>query len=292
MPKTRLFIINPISGGVQSTLPRLLIKNIVAKMPSAEMVFTERAGQAHEIAAEAAQCGIGTVVAVGGDGTVNEVASALVGTKTALGILPLGSGNGLARHLHIPLLPLEAINVIRKKRPVIIDSAVIDGRPFFCTAGVGFDAQVATDYANAGSRGLLTYAKEAVEDWNTYKPEEYVIETEEGTVRTKALLITCGNANQWGNDFYITPRASLQDGKLDVTIVKPANLHSNFLMLHQLRSKTLDENPDIISLKSSFVRIRRDKEGPAHFDGEKLQLGTTISLECIPSSLKVIPGNE
>lgn len=289
---SRLFIINPISGGLQSSLLRHIVRNVAARMPDAEIVNTEHAGHAHELAAAAAENGIDTVVAVGGDGTVNEVASALVGTRTALGIIPIGSGNGLARHLHIPLLPIEAIKNVQERQPIAIDSATINGKRFFCTAGIGFDAQVAADYANAGTRGLLTYAKEAVEDWTAYEPDEYAIETEEGVVHTRALLITCGNANQWGNDFYITPHASLQDGKLDIAIVKPASLHSNFKMLHQLRSGTLDANPDVVFLKSSFANIERQSEGPAHFDGEETELGKRISLECNPGSLLVIPGRE
>lgn len=283
----KLFIINPISGGAKSSLLRHAVRNAVSKMPDAEFVITEGAGHARELAADAVGRGIGIVVAVGGDGTVNEVASSLVGTGAALGIVPIGSGNGLARHLHISLRPSEAIKAIREDGIVAVDSATVNGRPFFCTAGIGFDAQVAADYAKAGTRGLLTYAVEAVHDWTTYKPEEYAIETEEGVVETRALLITCGNANQWGNDFYITPQASLRDGKLDLAIVKPTTLSSNFKMLHQLRSKTLSDNPDVVYLRSSFFRIKRREEGAAHFDGEETSLGKEIVLQCMPASLRV-----
>ena len=285
-----LFIKNPISGGQRSKSFQRKVETIVSGIPSATIVNTEYPGHARELASTAIKDGFDAVVAVGGDGTVNEVASALVGTDTALGVVPIGSGNGLARHLGIPLQPEKAISAILNPKTVRIDSATINGTPFFCTAGVGFDAQVAADYAKAEGRGLITYAKEAVRDWFSNKPGEYVIETEEGTIQTKALLITVGNANQWGNDYFITPRASLFDGKLDIAIVKPASVASNLKMVWQLRHKTLYRNNDVVFLKSSFVRIEllSGESTPAHFDGEATLMGNKVLLECEPSSLNVL----
>lgn len=269
------------------------MESLVSKIPNAEMVKTEYSGHARSLAAAAIGKGYDIVVAVGGDGTVNEVASALVGSDTALGIVPLGSGNGLARHLGIPSQPRAAVKAIMAGQPIRIDAAAINGRPFFCTAGIGFDAQVATDYANAGTRGLITYAKEAVHDWRLYRPKEYEIETEEGAVKTQALLITIGNANQWGNNFFITPDASLQDGKLDIAIVKPASIESNAQMVWQLRHKSLAKNPDVLYLRSPFVRIKCLSEAAiaAHYDGEVTTLSCPIRFECHKASLNVIPGN-
>lgn len=268
-----------------------VVETMVKKMSDADMVKTEYPGHAKELAAEAARQGYQVVVAVGGDGTVNEVASALIGTDSALGIVPLGSGNGLARHLHIPLIPEKAVRNVRKSSPVTIDSCSINGKPFFCTAGIGYDAQVAADYANAGSRGLLTYAKEALHDWRMYEPRDYVIETEEGRIETKALLITFGNANQWGNDFFITPQASLQDGKIDIAIVKPAKLSSNIEMVMQLRVKKLTDNPDVQYIRTSFAEIEpQDGRIVAHYDGEVADINDRIRIECHPQTLHVIPG--
>lgn len=285
-----LFIKNPISGGQRSKSFQRKVESIVGGISSATIVNTEYPGHARELASTAIKDGFDAVVAVGGDGTVNEVASALVGTDTALGVVPIGSGNGLARHLGIPLQPEKAISAILNPKTVRIDSATINGTPFFCTSGVGFDAQVAADYAKAEGRGLITYAKEAVRDWFSNKPGEYVIETEEGTIQTKALLITVGNANQWGNDYFITPRASLFDGKLDIAIVQPASVASNLKMVWQLRHKTLYRNNDVVYLKSSFVRIEllSGESAPAHFDGEAALMGNKVLVKSEPSSLNVL----
>lgn len=289
MNKT-LYILNPISGGPKSVVLHHVVEAAVARIPGAELVHTQYAGHARELALNAVGNGYDSVVAVGGDGTVNEVASALIGTETTLGIVPIGSGNGLARHLRIPLFPLMAIDIINKNNPLAIDYATINGAPFFCTAGVGFDAQVAADYSKAGTRGLITYTKEAIHDWNTYKPQDYVIETCDGTFHTQALLITCGNANQWGNGFFITPQASVRDGMLDIAVVVPAKFASNLRMVLQLRTKTLNDNPDVIFLKSPFVRIERQNEGAIHFDGESVMLGKSIFIENHPRKLNVYPG--
>jgi len=289
--KKYLFITNPISGGKKSASLHKIVYSTVRQIVNADLAVTEYPGHGRELAANAVEKGYDVVVAVGGDGTVNEVASSLVGTETALGIVPLGSGNGLARHLGIPLLPEKAIENILKSKPVTIDSAVINGTPFFCTAGIGFDAQVAMDYAEDGARGLTTYIKNAVKDWTTYKSGEYIIETEEGRIQTRALLITVGNANQWGNNFFITPTASLCDGKLDVTIVKPASIISNLSMIRQLRNKTLTKNPDVMFLKSSYVKIEHlsPEKTAAHYDGDVTSLDRNIYIECKNSSLKAIP---
>jgi len=293
MNRKTFFISNPLSGCHGSSFTRYEVDSIVHRLiPNSTLVYTEYAGHARELAAKAVKVGYDVVVAVGGDGTANEVASSLVGTNVALGIIPLGSGNGLARHLGIPLQPENAIRNIMESEPITIDTATINDIPFFCTSGIGFDAQVAADYSESGTRGLVTYVKEAVKDWVSYKPEEYIIETENGRLQSKALLITIGNANQWGNDYFITPQASLLDGKLDITIVKPASMMSNLSMIRQLRNKTLLENPDVVFLKSSFARIEclSNKKTAAHYDGEVANFDGNILLECKKSTMKIIPG--
>lgn len=287
-----LFIINPISGGKRSSSLQIEVVHGIKQIRDAEYAFTDCPGHAKELATNAVKEGYDVVAAVGGDGTVNEVASSLIETETALGIIPLGSGNGLARHLGLPFKPQEAIENILTTNPIRIDSATINGIPFFCSSGIGFDAKVAADYAKSGSRGLFTYTKEAIRDWFSYKPGEYVIETDEGTVHTQALLVTIGNANQWGNDYFITPQASLNDGKLDIAIVKPASIISDLKMVSQLRNKTLMNNPDVQYLRSSYAVIDCASENyAAHYDGEAIFLNGRIRLECKPDSLNVIPGS-
>lgn len=314
-----LFVRNPIAGGKGAAALRSAVDSAVRRLQGAEIIDTKYAGHARELAASAVREGYDVVVAVGGDGTVNEVSSALVGTETALGIVPLGSGNGLARHLGIPLRPEEAVRTVAESPAVLIDTATVNDRPFFCTAGVGFDAQVAADYAAAGTRGLVTYAREALRDWFSYEPGEYVIETEGGELRTRALLVTVGNANQWGNDYFITPQASLQDGMLDVAVVRRASVLSSLRMVRQLRQMNLFENPDVVYLRSPFVKISCEggaagvvpsggeaagvdsgtvaraaddvsSRVAAHFDGEAFWVDGRIHFECVPNSLRVIPG--
>ena len=285
-----LFILNRIAGGRSSESYRKSIESIVSRIPGSSLALTDYAGHAREIASAAVKDGCDLVVAVGGDGTVNEIASVLVGTDVALGIVPIGSGNGLARHLGIPLDLEGAVKAILERHVVTIDYATINGKPFFCTTGIGFDALVANDYAKAGTRGLITYVKEAINDWFSYAPGEYVIETDNRTIRTKALLITVGNANQWGNDYFITPHASLKDGKLDIAIVKPANILSYLKMVWQLRHKTLAENPDVVYLKSPFVKITCLSESnvAAHYDGEATSFNGNIVIDCKKESLRVV----
>ena len=287
---THLFIINPISGGRKADALRAEAEAAAKTIPGAALVRTQRPAHARELALKAAEEGVGTVVAVGGDGTVNEVASALVGRESALGIVPIGSGNGLARHLGIPMRPRDAVERLREAEAFLMDTATIDGRPFFCTAGVGFDAKVASDYAASGRRGLVTYVRTALRDFRSYAPAEYVIETDGGVIRTRALLVTCGNANQWGNNCFITPDASLQDGRLDVAIVMDAPLLAEVAMVPQLLHKSLAHNRYVSYLKTSFARVEMVSEGTpvAHFDGEVASgAGKSVEFRCLPASLRV-----
>ena len=211
--KKIVFVVNPISG-TQSK--KAILKWIDERMDRSiydySIVKTEYAGHATQIAASAAQNKVDIVVAIGGDGTINEIARSLVHTETALGIIPCGSGNGLARHLRIPMEPKAAIDVINQGNRLCIDYGKINNIPFFCTCGVGFDAFVSLKFADSGKRGLLTYLENTLHESLTYQPETYEIENEEGTVKYKAWMIACGNASQYGNNAYIAPHASRTDG--------------------------------------------------------------------------------
>jgi YegS/Rv2252/BmrU family lipid kinase len=220
--KSIVFVVNPISGtqGKKAIL-KWIDERIDRSIYDYSIVRTEYAGHASQIAAEAVKDKADVVVAIGGDGTINEIARSLVHTDTALGIIPCGSGNGLARHLHIPMEPKAAIDIINRGEQLCIDYGKINNIPFFCTCGVGFDAFVSLKFADSGKRGLLTYLENTLHESLTYQPETYEIENEEGTVKHKAFLIACGNASQYGNNAYITPQASLMDGLMDITIMEP-----------------------------------------------------------------------
>jgi len=227
-------------------------------------------------------------IACGGDGTINEIARTLVHTDTALGIIPCGSGNGLARHLRIPMEPKAAIDVINRGYQLCIDYGKINNLPFFCTCGVGFDAFVSLKFADSGKRGLLTYLENTLHESLMYQTETYEIENEEGTVKYKAWLIACGNASQYGNDAYIAPQASLTDGLMDVTIMEPFTVLDVPSLSFQLFNKTIDQNSRVKTMKAKKIKIHRVNDGVMHFDGDPLMAGKELEVEIIPSGLRVI----
>ena len=266
--KKLIFIVNPISGTQSKELIlNLLDEKIDKEKYTWDVVYTKRAGHAIEIAAQAAEMKTDVVVAIGGDGTINEIGRSLVHTETALGIIPCGSGNGLARHLHIPMEPKKALEIINDGICDIIDYGKINGTDFFCTCGVGFDAFVSLKFANAGKRGLLT---------------------EDGTYKYKAFLIACGNASQYGNNAYIAPQATLTDGLLDVTILEPFTVLDVPSLAFQLFNKTIDQNSRIKTFRCKNLRIHRSKPGVIHFDGDPMQADENVNIKIIQKGLRVI----
>lgn len=283
------FIINPISGTqgkehILKWLDEKLDKN--RYMP--EVIYTEWAGHAVEIAARKAKEEVFAVVAIGGDGTINEIARSLVHTQTALGIIPCGSGNGLARHLQIPMEAKKAIDIINEGLIDIIDYGKINDVPFFCTCGVGFDAFVSLQFSKAGRRGPLIYLEKTLLESLKYKPETYELEMDGSTSRYKAFLIACGNASQYGNNAYITPQATLNDGLLDVTILEPFTVLDVPALSFQLFNKTIDQNSRIKTFRCKTLRIHRSKPGVIHFDGDPMMMGENIDVNIIQRGLQVI----
>lgn len=287
--KKIVFIVNPISG---TQGKRNILKWIDERMDRSiydySIIKTEYAGHATQIAANAVRENVDVVVAIGGDGTINETARSLVHSNTALGIIPCGSGNGLARHLHIPMDPKAAIDIINQGNQLRIDYGKINNIPFFCTCGVGFDAFVSLKFADSGKRGLLTYLENTLHESLTYKPETYEIENEEGTMKYQAFLIACGNASQYGNNAYITPQASLTDGLMDVTIMEPFTVLDVPSLSFQLFNKTIDQNSRIKTLRAKKIKIHRAHDGVVHFDGDPLMAGKELEIEIIPQGLSVI----
>ncbi|MEG1545778.1 MAG: diacylglycerol kinase family protein, partial [Bacteroides sp.] len=218
----------------------------------------------------------------------NEIARSLIHTKTSLGIIPCGSGNGLARHLQIPMDVKGAIDVINKGKLCTIDYGKINNRLFFCTCGVGFDAFVSLKFAESGKRGLLTYLENTLHESLNYKPETYELENEDGTVKHKAFLIACANASQYGNNAYIAPQASLEDGLMDVTILEPFTVLDIPTLSFQLFNKTIDQNSRIKTYKCKKVRILRSKPGVIHFDGDPIMAEKNVDVEIISKGLNVL----
>ncbi len=286
------FIVNPISGrSSKESIVGAIAGSVDMDRYEVTIRFTAAPGHATTLASEAVQSGQQLVVAVGGDGTVNEVARALVGTDAALGIIPCGSGNGLARHLHIPMNPRKAIEILNQGQIRRIDTLTVNGTPCFCTAGVGYDAFVSEEYAKEPTRGLVTYVRKAVENWFDYTPEQYLIETEEGMFSRTALAITCANANQWGNGFHVAPKASLTDGLIDVTIIHPIKPLNALPMPVQILGYSFDKNPGVETFKTSGLTIRRATPAPLHIDGEPQSGTKDITIALRPASLGVLCGD-
>lgn len=287
--KKILFLINPKSGtGGKRSVPRL-VRSLIDKQKYDVLIKETRyIAHACELTKEAVANGVDVVVAVGGDGTVNEVARSLIGSNAALGIIPCGSGNGLARHLGIPLDCRKAVEFLNKAVPVAVDYGRINGSPFFCTCGIGFDAFVSSSFARGSRRGLLGYMNQTLTDWLSYKPEVYEIESESFKKDYKAFLIACGNAAQYGNNAYISPNASMRDGLLSVTILEPFPATDVPLILGQLFGRTLARNGHIKTLEAKWLKIRRKSVGPVHFDGEPADMDAEIFVDIVPQGLNVM----
>lgn len=287
--KTVVFVINPIAGTKsKNNLLDAINKTIDKDKFDYSVKFSREKGDATVIAGEAVKNSADVVVAVGGDGTVNEVAKALINTTTALGIVPSGSGDGLARHLHIPLDGRKAICLINEFKVKSLDYGVVNGNPFFCTCGTGFDAYISAKFAKADKRGPVTYIDEVLKDVSRYEPEEYSFEYDGKTFKTKAFVITCANASQYGNQAYIAPHATLSDGLMDVTIVSPFNFVEAPGMAFQLFNKNIDKNKKIKTFRCSKLRIQRGKPDFIHFDGEPFMTTPDIDVEIFHKGLKVV----
>lgn len=285
-----LVIINPIAGVRPKDEIPALVREVMSEADGFDLDvrFTERAGHASEMAREAVRRGVDTVVAIGGDGTINETARQLVGSSVKFGIVPMGSGNGLARHIQIPLDLRKALECIRDGYHTSVDYGTVNGHIFFCTAGVGFDAQVSARFAEAGTRGPITYLRSFVELVGDYKPSTYVIHTDDGRVKERAFMIAIGNASQWGNNAYITPHASMSDGLLDVTLIKPMPLYEIPRMALQLFSRDLDRNSHCECFRSTHLRIIMPHPDVVHLDGEPMQMDGVLDVVIHPSQLRII----
>jgi len=282
-------IINPISGvGSKRKIPRMLEHVCKEKGCLLSIAFTEYPGHASELTQKALQDGYTCIVAVGGDGTVNEIAKTMLHSNAVLGIIPKGSGNGLARELHIPMDVKRAVDLLVKGHVSVIDACEANGRIFFCTCGVGFDAQVSESFAQEKHRGSLTYIKNTVEEYLNYKPEPYELIVDNQTIKEKAFLVACANASQYGNNAFIAPHANIKDGEMDITILSPFTPLDIAPLAIQLFTKQIDRNSKIKIMKAKRVSIIRQHPGLMHLDGDPVMVENRIDISVIPKALKVI----
>lgn len=281
-------IINPISGvGSKRKIPRLIEALCEQHACKLRIEFTEYAGHASVLTKDALAAGADTIIAVGGDGTVNEIARAMIHSHATLGIIPKGSGNGLARELHIPMDVRKALDLIFKGKVITIDCCKANGQVFFCTCGVGFDAAVSQKFAREKRRGSLTYIKNTIEEYLSYKPEPYELRIDGTTIKEKAFLIACGNASQYGNNAFIAPHANIQDGMMDITILAPFTPLDIAPLAIQLFTKNIDRNSKIRLFRAKQLSIIRQRPGIMHLDGEAVMADAQIDISVDSEALNV-----
>ena len=289
--KNIAFIINPISGTQQNAkrkLPKLIEKELDRSQWLPNIVYTEYAGHATELSRQFAVMGFDAVAAVGGDGTVNEVAQGLRDSETALAIIPMGSGNGFARHLHIPMQPLKALKLLNHSEVIRCDYGLANERLFVTTCGTGFDAEIAYQFATAGKRGLKTYIEKIVKDLFSYKSQTYRITGKDIDISHKAFLVTFANAAQWGNDAYIAPKASVQDGMMDICLMSSSALLGAPGLALRLFTKNIDNSLFMDTIKAKDVMLYREGETPFHIDGDPVKMPKDIHIQIIADGLKVL----
>ncbi len=283
------FILNPISGThSKEEIPAMIEQILDKELFDTEICFTQYRGHAAEIAKQKADEETDIVVAVGGDGTVNEVARSLVHTNTALGIIPCGSGNGLARHLCLPLDIKKAIGIINSCKIDTFDYGVINGMPFFCTCGMGFDAFISLKFAEAGKRGPITYVENVLKEGLKYKPETYEVSDDTGARKYKAFLIACANASQYGNNAYIAPGATMKDGEMDVIVMEPFNALDAPQIAADLFMKTMHNNSKIKTFRTKTLHITRKTPGAIHYDGDPIMTDKDIDVHIEHQGIRIL----
>ena len=284
-----MLIINPISGtGDKAGLAAMVTARLGARGYDVDVRYTTCRGDATRLAREAIDRKYVAVLAAGGDGTINETARALCDTDTALGIIPAGSGNGLARHIGIPIDPELSLDVIEQMHPEQVDYGTVNGSEFFCTMGVGFDAAVSHRFAAKRRRGLIMYVKSAIDEYKTFTPQRYTLSANGRIITRDAFIIAVANASQYGNNAYIAPEASIVDGLLDVTIIHAGNPLETARMGLDMMTGYLNKNMLIETFRTPSVVIYRSEGGPAHIDGEPVALGPILDIRCHRHALKVL----
>lgn len=290
--KKLLAVVNPKSGtGDQHQVPQLIDSIIDKSRFTVDIRMVEAEGDAYRFGREAVDNGYYGLVAIGGDGTVNGAASAVVDSDVALAVVPCGSGNGLGRHLNIPMNMKKALALINDDRVEPFDYCTVNDRPFMCTCGMGFDAQVAFDFSQAGKRGFITYLKKTFSVYASYNCEDYIIELDGNRIEEKAFVIALCNAAQYGNNSFIAPHASMQDGMLDVTVISPFKFYDAPFVGLSLFFKNIDKNRHVAIYRAKEIKIIRKQHGPMHIDGDPVEMPDVLLIKCHHNGIKMFsPG--
>lgn len=287
-----LFIVNPISGGKnKSKIPGMIDIYLDKTKFNPNFSFTEYAGHAAELAEEAAKKDFDIIVAVGGDGTINEVGAKVMQYKKILAIIPQGSGNGLARFLKIPMNTRKAIELINHYKVETIDCATLNGKFFFNMAGMGFDAHISAAFVKNKTRGLQGYVKTALKELSSYQSQIYHIDIDGVSYVRNAFVISIANSSQYGNNVFISPASSTSDGLLDVCIIKKFPLYKLPVLAYQMIRAKTHQSTMVEIIRGKHIVIKRAKEDAIHLDGESFLMDKEIEIEVIPLALNIITNN-
>ncbi|HPE77979.1 MAG TPA: YegS/Rv2252/BmrU family lipid kinase [Draconibacterium sp.] len=291
--KKIFLIINRFAGNGKKRSHKIdkAISWLKTKAGEVESAYTNHPGHATELASVAAAGDFNIVVAVGGDGTVNEVAQGLIGTSASMGIIPMGSGNGLARELGIPMDILKSAQMLVTENSQRIDVCSIGRQRFLCTAGVGFDAQVAHKMSKASSRGFLRYIQLTVSESMAFKPFRIKMKVDDVIIEKPVFLVTFANASQFGNNAYIAPSASMTDELIDVVVVNPFNKILLPVFGIGLFARFIPKLKFVECYKAKQIDIEFAETSIYHFDGEPGELNIPAKITIEPEKLGVIGGN-
>ena len=287
--KKIVFIINPISGtGRQKKSESAIIKYLDHSKYSYKIAYTAYAHHAVEIAKAATLNGSDIVVSIGGDGSANDVARGLVHSDTIMGLIPVGSGNGLAHHLKIPISLKKSISIINKLKISRIDTATINDTLFISVAGLGFDALVAEEFARCGRRGFWSYLKNGLKQFRTYKPEKYRLRFEGKEIDCTAMLVSFANSDQFGYNVRIAPKATVYDGLIDLTIIKPVSFFNAIFIAHRFFLKSIYRSKYVELYKIKEVHVDVSEEVSCHVDGDPVERIHSATVKIVPKSLNII----
>jgi diacylglycerol kinase (ATP) len=287
------FIINPISGvGKKNELPSIIDQNLDHNKFSFDIAYTEYKEHAKEIAKIASEEGIDIVCAVGGDGSVHEVGTVLIGTKTKMAIIPCGSGNGLARHLGIPVDIAKAVQCINNDQSIQMDTVKVNERPFLGIGGYGFDALIAKKFDAYHKRGLWSYVKLILREFWKYNPINVSVDMN-GEVKTlPVVLCTIANSSEFGNGFVVSPNSDVTDGKIEMVILKPFSIWSAPSIIYHFFKRTAHKSrfSEIVSFQNAQIKMKQNNL--AHYDGEPMTVKNTLNVQVVPRSLHILIGSK
>lgn len=282
------FIVNPISGGrKKASLPALIVAHLDHNRFDYEIIETEFKGHAITIAEKAVAQGIDIVCAVGGDGSVHEVGTTLIGSQTQLAIIPLGSGNGLARHMKIPLKIKEAIECINSGNRIEMDTLKVNNKPILGFGGYGFDALIAKKFEGSRKRGFTSYIKLVLKEVFKYNPINVSIDANGQVRKLPVFLCTIANTSEFGNGFIVSPKSDATDGKFEVVILKPFSFWNIPAMLFRYFSGRTDHSGLTEVIKTDHATLVLP-HSYGQIDGEPISSGKKVQVDVVPRSLRII----